>query len=145
MEKRLRALLPAGVFVGVSTKRSRRMGAVRGKGNRTTEARARALFVRAGLRGWCMHPAEVEGRPDFFFAADRLAIFIDGCFWHGCSRCGHIPKTNSGFWAAKIQRNRERDQATSRVLRRQGVRVLRVWEHDVRKVAKHVVRLIESP
>ncbi len=140
----LRALLPGGEFRRVSAERSRRMATVRGKGNRTTEIRARALLIRAGVRGWCMHPRDVAGRPDFFFTAERLAIFIDGCFWHGCARCGHVPKTNSRFWGAKIQRNRERDRATSRVLRRQGVRVLRVWEHEVGEVAKHVVRLIES-
>jgi DNA mismatch endonuclease (patch repair protein) len=126
-------MLKQGRFVGVSPGRSRQMGAVRGKGNFTTEVRARAMLVRAGLQGWCMHPSDVDGRPDFYFSAERLALFLDGCFWHGCRRCGHVPRTNSRFWAAKIERNQERDRAVGRALRAQGIRVLRIWEHAARE------------
>ena len=142
MEKMLRALLPGGIFIGVAAERSRRMAAVRGKGNRTTEVRARAMLVAAGLRGWCIHPTDVEGRPDFYFPLERLAAFIDGCFWHGCPRCGHVPRTNSRFWAAKIERNRDRDRRTSRLLRRQGMQVVRVWEHDVGAVVGRVREIL---
>jgi len=135
VEARLRALLPGGTFSGVAAERSRRMAAVRGKGNYTTEVRARAMLVAAGFRGWCMHPTDVDGRPDFYFPLERLAIFIDGCFWHGCPRCGHVPKTNSVFWAAKIARNRARDRNVVRALRRQDIAVLRIWEHDARDPA----------
>jgi DNA mismatch endonuclease Vsr len=84
VERKLRAALPDGAFVNVSPARSRQMGAVRGKGNRTTEVRVRAILVGAGVRGWVMHPRDVLGRPDFYFPAERVALFIDGCFWHGC-------------------------------------------------------------
>src|SRR5713226_2330071 len=139
----LRALLPGGEFRRVSAERSRRMATVRGKGNRTTEIRARALLIRAGVRGWCMHPRDVAGRPDFFFTAERLAIFIDGCFWHGCARCGHVPKTNARFWSAKIQRNRDRDRLTSRLLRSQGIHVMRIWEHDVGGVVARAREILD--
>lgn len=109
------------------------MAAIRPRGNRTTEVRLRAMLVRAGLRGWTMHPPELPGKPDFYFASDGLAIFVDGCFWHGCSRCGHVPRTNSGFWQAKIERNRWRDRNTRRRLRQLGIATVRFWEHELRE------------
>jgi len=58
-------------------------------------------------------------------------VFVDGCFWHGCRKCGHIPRTNSRFWGAKITGNRARDRRMDRRLRRLGLRVVRFWEHDL--------------
>src|SRR4051812_44966339 len=108
MEKCLRKKLPGGVFRDVPVKRSVAMGLIRGKGNRTTELPLRLALVRNGVRDWNLHVAELPGKPDFYFPKQQLAVFVDGCFWHGCARCGHIPKTNSSFWGAKIERNRER-------------------------------------
>jgi DNA mismatch endonuclease (patch repair protein) len=81
--------------------------------------------------------------PDFFFARRRVAVFVDGCFWHGCPRCGHIPKTNSAYWGAKIARNRTRDARISRALRAQGYSVLRIWECDLRSRPERCVRRIQ--
>ncbi len=116
------------------------MAAVKGKGNKTTERSLRLALVRAGIRGWTMHPPDISGKPDFYFAVNRLAVFVDGCFWHGCGKCGHIPKTNSQFWRAKIERNRQRDIATSRRLKAIGIRVQRVWEHDLQHSLARCVR-----
>ncbi|MHB8974086.1 MAG: PDDEXK family nuclease [Pirellulaceae bacterium] len=86
------------------------MRAVRGRGNKSTETRLRLALVRAGISGWRLHAKEVHGKPDFFFPAASLAVFVDGCFWHGCPRCGHIPKAHALFWRTKIDRNKHRDQ-----------------------------------
>lgn len=66
---------------------------------------------------------------DLVFPRFRLAVFIDGCFWHGCPAHGSAPKTNADFWSAKIERNRERDSETDRILEAEGWTVLRIWEH----------------
>lgn len=133
MERLLRKELPGGSFVGVSKERSKRMRAVRGRGNKTTENRLRSALVRTGVRGWRLAPREISGQPDFYFVKARLAVFVDGCFWHGCPRCGHIPKTNGKFWRAKIRRNRARDHMITRQLRASGLSVVRIWEHDLQK------------
>ncbi|MGO8701775.1 MAG: very short patch repair endonuclease [Limisphaerales bacterium] len=131
MESSLKNLLPFGKFVGVSRARSQAMSAIRGRNNKSTERRLRALLVAASISGWNLNRRDLFGRPDFFFPRRRVAIFVDGCFWHGCRTCGHIPKTNSIFWKAKIQRNQARDRNTTQTLRQQGIRVLRFWEHDL--------------
>ncbi len=130
MEKQLKATLPEGRFLNVSSIRSRAMAAVKGKHNRSTEIQFRMALVRGALGGWNTHE-KLPGNPDVYFDDARLAVFLDGCFWHGCRQCGHIPKTNSLFWETKIRRNRVRDRKNTRLLRQDGVRVLRVWEHTI--------------
>jgi len=107
------------------------MRAVRGSGNRTTEQRFRFALVGAGLRGWTTRNRNVLGTPDFLFPKAKLAVFVDGCFWHGCPDCGHVPKTRRPYWSAKIKRNRQRDRETTQRLRASGFRVIRFWEHDL--------------
>jgi DNA mismatch endonuclease (patch repair protein) len=68
-------------------------------------------------------------RPDIAFTRQRLAIFVDGCFWHGCPSHSRTPGTNEGYWAAKLSRNLERDLEDTAALRRGGWS-LRVWEHE---------------
>lgn len=133
MEKALRKHLPGGEFKDVSEKRSKAMSAVKGKGNKTTERRLRSALASAGIAGWRMHPRDIPGRPDFFFADSGLAVFVDGCFWHGCAKCGHYPKANASFWKAKIDRNRERDEGKTKELRRAGCNVIRFWEHELQQ------------
>jgi DNA mismatch endonuclease (patch repair protein) len=143
MERFLRLKLPKGRFEGVPAQRSRMMGRIRGKGNRTTELQVRLALVRNGLSGWLMH-ANLAGTPDFYFPRDRLAVFIDGCFWHGCRGCGHVPKTNRPFWAAKIRRNRQRARRVQAELARSGIRVLRFWEHEVKCDLSGVVSTVRN-
>ena len=88
-------------------------------------------MVQAGISGWKLHAKEIAGKPDFYFAKFNVAVFVDGCFWHGCQQCGHIPQKNSEFWAAKIRRNQERDTHNNQQLADEGVRVLRFWEHQL--------------
>lgn len=129
----MRRKLPGGTFRNVSPRTSRTMAAVAGKRNKTTETRFRMALVRAGVAGWVLHSEDVVGKPDIYFPVERVAVFLDGCFWHGCPNCGHVPKTNRAFWRAKIARNQQRDQKATRQLRANGVSVIRIWEHDIKK------------
>jgi DNA mismatch endonuclease, patch repair protein len=141
VEKLLKETLPDGRFLNVSVKRSRSMSAVKSKNNSSTERLLRMALVRSRISGWVTH-ANLPGKPDIYFPKEKLAIFLDGCFWHGCSRCGHIPKTNTLFWETKIKRNRQRDQKNGRLLRGQGVLVIRAWEHSLQK-SRNLALLID--
>jgi DNA mismatch endonuclease Vsr len=132
MERFLRLRLPSGKFLNVSATRSRTMAAIRGKHARTTERALRMALIRAGIKGWQLHPMGLPGNPDVYFPKQGVAVFVDGCFWHGCPRCGHIPKTRSPFWEAKILRNRQRDKANARKLKKNKLKVIRIWEHSLR-------------
>ena len=108
------------------------MAAIRSRGNRTTERRLRAVLIRAGLRGWSVGGDRAIGSPDFVFRRRQVAVFVDGCFFHGCPRCGHVPKTNVRYWTAKIARNQRRDRRMGRIARARGYAVVRVWECELR-------------
>jgi DNA mismatch endonuclease, patch repair protein len=77
-----------------------------------------------------MNVQELPGKPDIVFSEKRLAIFIDGCFWHGCPKCYRRPQSNQSYWDAKVAKNIQRDKANRVQLRRLGWTVLRFWEHD---------------
>lgn len=111
--------------------RSQMMSAVRSRGNRSTERRLRAHLIRSGLRGWAVQPRGVIGRPDFVFKEPKLAIFVDGAFWHGAPDFKRFPKTRVPFWTEKIERNKRRDRAVNSVLRRRGWSVLRFWDYEL--------------
>src|SRR5687768_2454787 len=112
-----------------SAARSRQMSLVKGKGNKSTEEKVLRLLRKRNIWGWRRHP-ELPGRPDFAFMQEKLAVFLDGCFWHGCPNCSRrAPRTNASFWAGKLNENLERDRRVSRELRGRGWRVLRIWEH----------------
>src|SRR5262245_33079992 len=131
MERILRKKLKNGRFTNVSPERSRMMGNIRSKGNRSTEKSFRFALVRAGISGWVLHPKLILGTPDFYFAKENVAIFVDGCFWHGCKKCGHIPATRSVFWRTKFERNKLRAKRVGSTLKRSGIKVLRIWEHEI--------------
>ena len=120
-------------FAPTSRARSANMRAIKSRGNRTTELKLRAMIVRLGIRGWQMHASIIEGCPDFFFTRERIAVFVDGCFWHGCPTCGHTPRANRQYWSKKLARNRARDIRITRALRSTGIRVLRLWECRLRE------------
>jgi DNA mismatch endonuclease (patch repair protein) len=129
-------------------KRSAVMAAIRGKGNKDTELRMIALFRAAGITGWRRNQ-KLFGKPDFVFRRERIALFVDGCFWHGCPKPKHapLPKNRAEWWAAKLARNKARDLEVNRALRNAGWRVLRVWECDLTRanaprVARRVLRAL---
>ena len=115
----------ADVFT--KAKRSAVMALIRSRGNKATELRMIALFRAEGITGWRRN-ARVFGKPDFVFRRERVAVFVDGCFWHGCPRHATLPASNRAFWKAKFARNAARDREVTRTLRKAGWRVLRVWE-----------------
>jgi DNA mismatch endonuclease (patch repair protein) len=132
VERHLRQKLPEGKFLNVSPERSRTMASIKGKHTKSTERKLRMALMRAGIRGWTLHPRGLPGNPDVYFAKSGIVVFVDGCFWHGCPKCGHVPHTNSEFWHAKFNRNRERDLMNTRALKKLGMNVIRIWEHSLK-------------
>lgn len=120
----------ADVFT--KTKRSEVMSRIRGRGNKETEQVLAKILRAHGITGWRRNQA-VFGKPDFVFRAYKLAIFVDGCFWHMCSKHSNMPVNNRAFWKRKLEGNKKRDQLVNRKLRLLGWRVLRIWEHDLQK------------
>jgi len=121
--------------------RSRNMSAIRSRGNASTELRLASTLRKARLSGWRRH-LNLIGSPDFVWPASRVAVFVDGCFWHGCPNCYQAPRRNASYWRIKIERNQKRDQTVSVSLRRAGWRVIRIWECQVSSTRS--VRRIEN-
>lgn len=124
-------------------KRSDIMGRIKGRGNRSTERKMAALLRAHHIRGWKFHPPDVLGRPDIYFPHLRIAIFLDGCFWHGCRKCFTMPDQNRPFWAEKIKKNIRRDRQVTRILKKKGIQVIRIWEHDLEKGTSHVKNVLD--
>ena len=157
--------------VFTKAKRSQVMSRIRSRGNRDTEQALAARFRRHGITGWRRHlqlvvrsrrrqsahspppsPPRKNGadsrlrlrvRPDFVFPKLRLAVFVDGCFWHACPLHATKPRNNAAFWRKKLAGNRARDRKVNRALRDAGWRVLRLWEHELarRREAQLLVKL----
>jgi DNA mismatch endonuclease (patch repair protein) len=118
--------------IWTKTKRSEVMSLIRGKGNKETEHALLTLLKQNKITGWRRH-LPLPGKPDFAFPKHKVAVFVDGCFWHGCPKCYTRPKTNRKFWDKKREDNMARDRRVNRELRRQGWKVIRIWQHSLRK------------
>jgi len=129
----------------VLTPKQRRycMSRIRGSGNLETELRMISLFRQNKIAGW-RRKWPLMGRPDFVFPASRVAVFVDGCFWHGCPKHYTEPKNNRAFWKRKLDANRARDRQVNRELRRKGWRVVRIWEHDLRRQNPRCIILLKK-
>ena len=114
---------------GMGLTRSEQMARIRGK-NTSPERNLRRLLWGAGLR-YRLHVKTPAGRPDIVFLGARVAVFVDGCFWHGCPDHYVRPRSSADFWAAKLAENVRRDIKQTRHLEELGWRVCRVWEHEV--------------
>jgi len=125
------------------SKRSDVMSRIRGKGNEKTELRLARLMRAAGIGGWRRH-LPIPGRPDFSFRRQKVAVFVDGCFWHGCPWCFRLPKQNRAFWKAKIEGNRKRDRSVNGRLRRLGWKVVRIKECQLKDSERVVGRVAEA-
>jgi len=128
------------------TKRSEVMSLIRSRGNKATELRLIEIFREYGITGWRRNQT-LLGKPDFVFRSERVVIFVDGCFWHGCPKCYKRPVSNQEFWDAKFAANRKRDRYVNRELRSLEWHVVRVWQHQLNKhalVAGRVKRALKS-
>jgi len=120
--------------------RSRILSAVHSDGNASTELKFASMLRAAKISGW-RRRQELYGRPDFVFRSERVAVFIDGCFWHGCPRCSLVPRVNTAYWIPKLARNQQRDKEVSARLRKEGWIVLRVWEHQLTNPARILAKV----
>jgi DNA mismatch endonuclease (patch repair protein) len=123
-------------------KRSAIMASVKGRGNTTTELPMEKLIRAARLWGYRKH-LPLPGRPDFSWPRKKVAVFVDGCFWHGC-RCKYLPRSNRSFWRAKLIANKARDKRVAQSLRRRGWKVLRIKECAVKRgsAIKRIARAV---
>jgi DNA mismatch endonuclease (patch repair protein) len=130
-----------------AARRSQLMRCVRSKGNRTTELPLAAALRAAGITGWRRHvrlcvrtsgkgqaigSKSVRITPDFLFRGSKVAVFIDGCFWHRCPVHGSAPQSRMSFWRKKLAGNVARDMRNTKLLRKAGWHVIRFWEHNVK-------------
>jgi DNA mismatch endonuclease (patch repair protein) len=119
------------------------MAAIRATGNKATEVTLAAILRANRITGWRRNQ-RVVGKPDFLFRRERVAVFVDGCFWHGCLQHCRMPKSRQDFWEPKIAKNKLRDLAVARILRRARWAVVRVWEHELARPEKVLPKLGRS-
>ena len=113
--------------------RSELMSRVRSTGNQTTKKQLARLLRKAGLTGWRRHQP-FPGRPDFVWSKKKVAVFVDGCFWHGHNCRNLASKTNEKAWRDKIEKTQTRDRRANRLFRQLGWKGIRIWECRLTKV-----------
>lgn len=131
--------------------RKKNMSRIRSRGSKSTERRLRSSLVGAGVSGFKMHVATLPGKPDFSFPLQKVAVFVDGCFWHGCPKCYIRPKSNQSYWDKKFASNKARDTRADDQLKDLGWKSVRIWEHSmkhpskVRRVISKALKEYKSP
>ena len=123
-------------------KRSEIMSKVKSR-NTSPELKLRKALFKEGLRGYRVNP-KLPGSPDIVFTKLKIAIFVDGCFWHGCPKCYSLPKENVEYWREKLDKNRKRDVKVNQLLVEEGWEVIRFWEHEITKNLDEVIKTISS-
>lgn len=121
-------------------KRSEVMSKIRGRGNKDTELAMIRIFKEHHITGWRRNQ-KVFGKPDFTFWKQRVVIFVDGCFWHGCPAHATKPKNNAEFWENKLGKNIKRDHTVNKELNKRGWCVIRIWEHELKNPNSLMIRL----
>lgn len=120
--------------------RTRIMRSNKSHGNLSTELTLARLMRANRISGW-RRRVLITGRPDFVFKQQQVALFIDGCYWHGC-KCRRLPKKNRRYWQEKFETNQARDKRVTRQLRAESWNVLRFWEHQIKKEPDRIVMRI---
>jgi DNA (cytosine-5)-methyltransferase 1 len=123
--------------------RSYNMSQIRARGT-APEKKLDALLRAEGLHGFATHPSQIKGKPDIYFPQEKVAVFMDGCFWHACDQCFRMPGTNRQFWKNKIETNVLRDRKVDRHLKAEGIKVLRIQEHELKKNPEKIVSRIRK-
>ena len=112
--------------------------------NSSPEMELRRVLHGGGLR-YRLHAASLPGRPDITFAAGKVAVFVDGCFWHACPVHGTLPRNNRAWWRQKLLANRRRDREKDRQLEALGWLAIHVWEHENMNVAaSRIARIVRA-
>lgn len=128
-------------------KRSEVMARIHGKGNKDTELALMKLLRSNKISGWRRNQ-QVFGKPDFIFKKVHVAVFVDGCFWHGCPKHHKYPKSNKAFWRKKLEANIKRDRLVNSTLKRDGWTVVRIWECQLAKrpgvCVARIMRILEA-
>lgn len=117
------------------------MSRIRSK-NTSPELSLRKALWKKGYR-YRIH-YKLHGKPDIVFVGKKIAVFIDGCFWHKCPKCYVEPKSNKKYWLPKLEKNVEKDRENSELLNKEGWRVIRVWEHEINKGFNETLERIEA-
>ena len=122
--------------------RRKTMRAVKGKRTKL-EKRLFSMLAGMSLKGWKQNVSNITGKPDVVFFEQKVVIFVDGCFWHGCPVCQRkLPQTNREYWEHKIARNVELARSHNKQLLRDGWTVVRIWEHELtNKIDKQKIRI----
>ena len=107
------------------------MASVKSRNTKSTEITFITILKDKGITGWRRNYPLI-GRPDFVFPRLKIAVFIDGCFWHGCSKHCRMPSTNIKYWNNKITKNKIRDKKITKELKEKGWKVMRIWEHEIK-------------
>lgn len=113
-------------------KRSAVMRNIKSKSNKSTEICLIGVFREQGIKGW-RRGYSVKGRPDFVFLEKRVAVFVDGCFWHGHNCRNTIPKDNADYWLKKREYNIAHDNEVTEAFKKRGWTVIRIWECELKK------------
>ena len=113
-------------------KRSEIMSKVRSKKNKSTELKLIQIFKENNIHGWSRN-YNVKGHPDFVFLEKRIAVFVDGCFWHGHDCRNTRPKDNQEYWTKKRERNMKHDREITEYFENRGWTVIRIWECELKK------------
>lgn len=113
-------------------KRSEIMSKIHSKGNKSTELKLIQVFRKNGIIGWRRN-YPVKGHPDFVFMDKKIAIFVDGCFWHGHDCRNTRPSDNADYWSKKRERNMKHDREITELFERRGWTVIRIWECELKK------------
>ena len=123
---------------------SRVMSANKAK-NTKPELKLRHQLWKEGIRGYRLHYKKIPGSPDLVFVSKKLAIFVNGCFWHRCPKCQHsTPKNNSEFWINKFEKNKERDRKKISDLESIGWKTIVIWECDLKTDLEWVIKIIKE-
>ena len=131
------------VDVLTTSQRSYNMSRIRSKGT-NPEKYLEKLLRASKVSGFKKHPKGVVGKPDIYFPQEKVAVFVDGCFWHGCKECFQMPKTHRKFWREKIKSNIHRDRTVNTQLRSQDIKVIRIWDHELKKSPDEAIQRIMS-
>jgi DNA mismatch endonuclease (patch repair protein) len=125
-------------------KRSEIMSRIPSKDTRLEQDFLKRLSAMSHVAGYRYrkHYKGLQGKPDIAFPVRKVAVFIDGCFWHGCSVHSRVPRSNVRYWKAKLERNQARDKEINRAAKKAGWRVIRIWEHYVKKNPEQAINKI---